>query len=369
MRADNSCRFAYSDKEIETRIQAFPKANFHELENLFAKGNDFFFKNNLSNVDYLPKHLFFSHFPIYNLAGLKGDVSKPDPVDLVIDSSLDYIANVYDFGKDKFDSIQNLISTIKPQKSNAVGFHSGDMGDVIYAIPTMRSLGITKLLLNPLNWYGTKMNLDYIKVLKPLIESQGIKCYIPEPDKIIKFDYDLDAQRYMNQNMTFDHLGQCQANALKADVDLEQPWIYDIERYEYADIIISRSARYHNSFIDYAELLSAIPEDPEDYEFGFVGLEEEFLEFKKMLPNRRFWFIHTENLLELAEIIAGCRLFIGNQSTPYAIAEGFNVSRLQETCEYVPNCLPSGGEYFSFMFKEDMEDAKDFIREVLNAEL
>ena len=364
LRSDNSRRVAFSNKEVETRIQVLPKNNFGELQEVFAKGNDFFFKNGLHDIDYLPNHFVFGRSHIDYLSGIRGDVSKADPLDLLIGDSYDYIANVHDFGKAHFDSIQNLISTIKPQKSNAVGFHSGDMGDVIYAIPTMRSLGITKLLLNPLNWYGTKMNLDYIKVLKPLIESQGIKCYIPEPDKIIKFDYDLDAQRYMNQNMCFDHLGQCQANALKAVVDLEEPWIYDIDRIEHVDVIIARSARYHNSFIDFKELLSAIPDKST---IAFVGLEDEFDEFKKMFPDKEIWFTWVENLLQLAELIAGCKLFIGNQSTPYAIAEGLKVSRLQETCEYVPNCLPSGSEFFSFMFKEDMEDAKDFIREVLNA--
>lgn len=47
----------------------------------------------------------------------------------------------------------------------------------------------------------------------------------------------------------------------------------------------------------------------------------------------------TTNLLDLARVIAGAELFIGNQSCAYAIAEGLKRSAILEVCPWLPNCL------------------------------
>ena len=53
--------------------------------------------------------------------------------------------------------------------------HSGDNGDVIYAIPTMKALNVEKIILNTRPDYGTKMDEKACKVLKPLLIHQGFK--------------------------------------------------------------------------------------------------------------------------------------------------------------------------------------------------
>jgi hypothetical protein len=43
---------------------------------------------------------------------------------------------------------------------------------------------------------------------------------------------------------------------------------------------------------------------------------------------------------ELAQLIAGSKLFIGNQSFPFALAEAMKCPRVLEVCPICPNCIP-----------------------------
>jgi hypothetical protein len=60
----------------------------------------------------------------------------------------------------------------------------------------------------------------------------------------------------------------------------------------------------------------------------------------------------TANLLELASVIAGSRIFVGNQSSPYAISEGLKVRSVLEgwfvrpdCCYYREGCVYGWDEY------------------------
>jgi hypothetical protein len=64
----------------------------------------------------------------------------------------------------------------------------------------------------------------------------------------------------------------------------------------------------------------------------FVGTAAEFEEFGA----GEHYF--ADDALGLARVIAGASVFVGNQSLPYAIAEGLKVGRLQEVSTDVPNC-------------------------------
>jgi hypothetical protein len=47
-------------------------------------------------------------------------------------------------------------------------------------------------------------------------------------------------------------------------------------------------------------------------------------------------------MLELAHLIAGSSLFIGNQSVSMTIAEGLKHPRIQEACLWLPDCIYPG---------------------------
>lgn len=50
----------------------------------------------------------------------------------------------------------------------------------------------------------------------------------------------------------------------------------------------------------------------------------------------------TKDLLEVAKLIAGSPLFIGNQSSAMAIAEGLKHPRVQEVADWIPDCIYPG---------------------------
>ncbi len=99
-----------------------------------------------------------------------------------------------------------------------------------------------------------------------------------------------------------------------------------------ARVVINRSARYQNRCFPWDRVCQKYHDDA-----VFVGTRQEHEAFCKvfgLVP-----FEPTANFLELAEVIAGCELFVGNQSAPYAVAEGLKVRTLQETFPPAPNCV------------------------------
>jgi hypothetical protein len=70
----------------------------------------------------------------------------------------------------------------------------------------------------------------------------------------------------------------------------------------------------------------------------FVGLPHEVEELRRVTKVHAEYAI-TNDYLELAKLIAGADLFIGNQSSPMGLAIGLGVPFIQETCLWTPDCL------------------------------
>ena len=62
-----------------------------------------------------------------------------------------------------------------------------------------------------------------------------------------------------------------------------------------------------------------------------------------------------------ARIIAGSKIFIGNQSTPFAIAEGMKHNRILETDITIPNCQPQSWNGMAYMLRNDLDKARALI--------
>ncbi len=69
----------------------------------------------------------------------------------------------------------------------------------------------------------------------------------------------------------------------------------------------------------------------------FVGLKHEWREF--IGHHGYVEYVPTANMLEVAQLIAGSDLFIGNQSCANAIAEGLKHNSIQETHLEYPDCV------------------------------
>ena len=248
--------------------------------------------------------------------------------------------------------------------------HSGHLGDIIYSLPIVKQLS-SRFCSQPALMY---LNLYYKSSLDPSIDHpSGRYALIPETYSIIKpllesQEYISSVKQYSEESVDFDldyfrdciytldrgNISKWYQEIIPIDLHLEEPWLkVNKKSTEYSEyIVLSRSTRYHWNDLSYS-FLRKYPN------VAFVGLEYEFKLMKEIIPNIKY--IPTNDFLELAQIIAGARLFIGNQSSPFAIAEALKVNRLLECYLYSPNVDPIGGHNAMFSSQACFEFlVKDF---------
>jgi hypothetical protein len=114
--------------------------------------------------------------------------------------------------------------------------------------------------------------------------------------------------------------------------DPQTQWLVTDSKWCVAPIIVARSTRYHDSKFPWRDLVKQHCAD-----MAFVGVPDEHKAFCSQFGTVDFF--PTENLLQLTRVIAGCQVFIGNQSCPYAIAEGLKINSIQESNRQWPNCI------------------------------
>lgn len=236
--------------------------------------------------------------------------------------------------------------------------HSGHLGDIIYAIPAMYALaekGKINLHLNigqrikvdgnhPLKDIG--LNEKSVAMLEPLLALQNQFQQI-DIFKNQAIDYDLDIFRQFTFDHTKGHISRWYFNCFAVSYDLSKPWLVVPKNTSMSDkIVIARSTRYNSPMIDYSVLKKY-------NNLVFVGLSEEFKLMKAIIPNLEY--ARVSNFLEMASIIAGAKLFIGNQSFPYAIAEALKTPRMLESYYKCPNVIPEGANGFEFSFQPQFE--------------
>ena len=111
-------------------------------------------------------------------------------------------------------------------------------------------------------------------------------------------------------------------------------------------IVIMRSLRRQNKLISY-EFLNKY-ENP-----LFVGLYKEYESLKKIIKNLDHY--ECDDFLELASIIKSAKVFIGNPSFGYALAESIKVKRLLESAPNFPLVYPNGKNAYDFYFQSHFE--------------
>lgn len=249
----------------------------------------------------------------------------------------------------------------KEINSNEVHFkHSGPLGDIIYSIPTIKILANGKKIFLHLNanqdsYYKTKMRhygngktltSKTITQLSPLLESQDDFIVCNEYTNQI-IDYDLDLFRLFPFDYRMGHIARWQFLVYGISADLSLPWLNAAPDLSYKkNIIISRSFRYRTPLVSYEFL--------KDYNnLIFVGIEDEYNDMRNYLPN--LVYKPVNNFLELAKIISGSKLFIGNQSFPFSLAEGLKVRRVLEVSFESPNVIVDGINGYDFCYQSQFE--------------
>lgn len=242
--------------------------------------------------------------------------------------------------------------------------HSGNAGDIIYSLPAVFALaknGTAHLYLNtnqvvkypfyhPLG--NVMLNDKMLEMLKPLLLFQPM---IKECDKYDgqAVDYDLDLFRTQPFHLNKGSITRWYCHIFGIYPDTSQPWLTAPKNESMRDfIVIARTHRYRSPGINYSFL----------HKYGkiiFLGLPIEYQDLKKELPELIY---HPVNdFLETASIINGCRLFIGNQSFAFALAEGLKVNRLLEIYFEAPNVIPEGKGAHDFVYQPHFEKAVDML--------
>jgi hypothetical protein len=243
--------------------------------------------------------------------------------------------------------------------------HSGNAGDIIFSIPAINAvmennmiggivgeaeiqirLGVAMGVSDPVKHPtgGVQMNATMFDMIKPLLLSSGyiksVRTWTGD-----QVDYDLDRFRAQPIQLGMGNISRWYSNIVNLPINLHESWI-SVLGLSTDIIIVARSERYLNPNLDYSFL--------EGHNIMFIGIDKEFELIKKQIPNA----IHqkVDNFLEMAQLIDGCKMFIGNQSLPYAIAEGLKVDRILEPCLYAGNVIPCGGKCIEAYTQKTFEE-------------
>ncbi len=245
--------------------------------------------------------------------------------------------------------------------ADAVHFkHFGLIGDIIYAIPAMKALAGDKkihlhLQINQETLYkkgmkhynqGKILTEKSVQMLAPLLLAQPEfgTCDILTDQPV---NYDLDEFRKYPFDYNTNHICRWYFHMYGITADLSKPWLkVEADRSFNNEIVVARSFRYRAPGISY----SFLKEYPN---ITFLGVKEEYEDLKQQLPHLKYKAVN--NFLEFAQVVAGCKFFIGNQSFPFAVAEALKVPRALELCFECPNVIPEGENGYDFVYQPQFE--------------
>lgn len=198
--------------------------------------------------------------------------------------------------------------------------HHGDYGDIVYSLMAVKRLcdeaqTSCTFYLCPAADTRARLTPDHAEGILPLLRAQSYIARAEWREKSIGVKADVSQRRfYANGFNIADQL--CNWLAIPYSVE-HGPWLA-AEPNPVAEVIFSRSHRYRNPRFPWKEVCRR---------FGgqarFVGTPAEHADFEALVGP--IHIVPTPTLLDVAQAIAGCKLFVGNQSCPRAIAEGLKV--------------------------------------------
>lgn len=208
--------------------------------------------------------------------------------------------------------------------------HSGDAGDIVYSLAAVRVLGKGDFYLSRAPFTRVPMDHAAFMNIAPLLDAQPYIA-ITHLHRDQDVDVDLDTFRGVGtarDNICGRHLRAC---GLPEQL-MNEKWLEVRTPNMVSPVVINRTARYRNPSFPWKRIVDHYGTD----RCIFVGTKEEHRSFTADVYKIPIYF--TKNLLELAQVIAGAKLFIGNQSCAYAIAEGMKKPVILEGYLRFPNC-------------------------------
>jgi hypothetical protein len=220
-------------------------------------------------------------------------------------------------------------------------------GDIIYSMIPIRLLGggefylrlenLDNLCKTVIGWpdggtHSGRMRQKDFDLLKPLIEAQDyITKWAVWNGEAITHPLDNICCWFYGNRVDKGHYGRLYALAVGLDPDqwepaVTQPWLTlgnnEPIRVPGKHIVISKTDRYGNGQVH--QVWRNMVEQQWNEQALFVGTAEEHAAFEQDF-GIKIQYYPTQDLLELAQVIAGSELYLGNQSVGMAIAQGLGV--------------------------------------------
>jgi hypothetical protein len=210
--------------------------------------------------------------------------------------------------------------------------HCGDLGDIIWALPTIRATGGgTLYLVNNPGRMTFPMTQDRANAIRPLLLQQP---YITD---VLFAGNDTSHVTAIDGFRDHCHGGRNLADAHLATHGLpfshrNHPWLRVDTVEDISPVAFSCTARYQNDQFPWQRMVE---------EYGrhavFLGTQDEHTTFVSRYGNVPY--VQTDDLLQAARIIAGSRLFISNQGCLHSIAEGLKCNTILAVCPHCPTCI------------------------------
>lgn len=229
--------------------------------------------------------------------------------------------------------------------------HAGDLGDIIYSLPVVRAMtesmrapaailieatNYTRQRLTPDNWCGINellMRQAYICDVRPYNPGEGVTVNLNDfrPRLMRSLAVGIGRDKHLTHWM-------CDTHGVNNSC-MDTAWLEIADPIEAAKVVFSRAGAgranhhvYQNGGFPWHYVWAKYGK-----EAVFVGTESEHINFCATcgeVPHYK-----TATLLEAARVIAGAKLFVGNQTATHAIAEGLKKNIILEVWPGGPNCL------------------------------
>jgi len=227
--------------------------------------------------------------------------------------------------------------------------HAGDLGDILYSLPVLRALcggqpsallieatHYTRQCLTRDKWCGIDellMRQPYIADVRPYNPGEGVTINLN--DFRARLHMSMKAGIGKDKHLTH---WMCEAHGVP-HACMDSAWLHIEDPIKAARVVFVRSGP--GRLPQHVYQNPAFPWHLVWKKYGneavFVGTEGEYEIFRVTCGDVPHY--KTKTLLEAARVIAGCELFVGNQTATHAIAEGLKKNVLLEVWREGPNCI------------------------------
>lgn len=242
-----------------------------------------------------------------------------------------------------FENIKQVVKAVKQQ--GRVYYHSGNLGDIVYALAAIKIKGTGDLLIGPkqngTSPCQTPTTKEHFDAFAPLLRTVPYLRKIDYRQDYPAGELTHDLNEFRNhwndwplRQKTGIH-SLCKMHCYQLGVldkfNEREPWLEIKDPILSGKIVINRTRRYNATNFPWKEIVERYRQH-----LLFVGFLQEHEDFVKQFGKVSYYAVL--DILEMARLIAGARGFIGNQSMSCALAIACGQNIFQESWESSMDC-------------------------------